>query len=376
MIIKAKNLKAPALIFAFFLFTVIILFFFLHPGREEVKKSEKTVIAESYRREAIKTLPEKEGKKFFAKKNPDDSAVAEKDALTLPPPPQLKEEFPDSKTLEHTPQTKSSASELADLAESGFQKMPETPMREMKFYEPSQLSNIAAAGVNDCWALLNKPFNIDKKDSYLLLGSIGGTLALSQFDDLIHREVTKHPELYKNWVTSFGDFYGRPGATYIASASLTALGIALNKKEMAQAGLEVIESYFIANNINALLKRSFGRARPYVNKGNSYFTPFSSAPVGENSFPSGHSTLAFSLSTVLASHVDDPYLKALIFAPAVITAVSRVMQDVHWTSDVFMGSAVGYFVGTFISNSHLKLLPEKMLLVFDQNGNVGLLVKL
>ena len=45
-------------------------------------------------------------------------------------------------------------------------------------------------------------------------------------------------------------------------------------------------------------------------------------------------------------------MKWLAYLPAVLTAFSRVYQDDHWTSDVFLGAAIGYFVGTWVHNQH------------------------
>ena len=70
------------------------------------------------------------------------------------------------------------------------------------------------------------------------------------------------------------------------------------------------------------------------------------------SLPSGHTTVAFSLSTVLAANTDSYVLKTAAFIPAFLTAFSRVYQDHHWTSDIFLGAMIGYFVGKFVTNLH------------------------
>jgi membrane-associated phospholipid phosphatase len=68
--------------------------------------------------------------------------------------------------------------------------------------------------------------------------------------------------------------------------------------------------------------------------------------------PSGHSTVAFILSTVLSRNVDSPVLKVIACLPAVLTFASRVYQDQHWTSDTFVGAAIGYFVATWVVDQH------------------------
>ncbi len=376
--LKVKNQKASALFIAFLLFSGIAILFIYWPGEKKESFEQKIFPPRPNQIEKSIADTKTEGERHSFKRKTAANTNCIIDTIK---PPEISNIYHSpyeiaNKSLDHAETTGLAVSDFSELNTTQIPEPLAFKSKELEFYEPSQITNIALTGVNDFWALVNKPFNVDKKDSYLLLGAVGGALLLTQLDEPIHKEIIKHPSLNNNQFTKFGDWYGRTGATYSISLSLTSLGLILKDKELVQTGLEVIESYFVANNITSLLKRSFGRARPFMNKGNSYFTPFSDAPNGDNAFPSGHSTLAFSLSTVLASHVDNTYLKVLIFTPAVITAVSRVMQNMHWTSDVFMGSAIGFFVGSFITNNHLNFLPEKMLLVFDQNGNVGFMLKL
>jgi len=244
------------------------------------------------------------------------------------------------------------------------------------FYNLRDAADLTVTGVNDFWALVKRPFTLDNKDLYSLAAATGGVLLLAFIDGTVHKEVKENlPEYRTNGILQFGAKYGTPGNTYTVAASLASAGLIFRQRELVQTGIEAYESYFIAANITSALKRTFGRARPNVDKGVNFFQPFSSNPNTSNAFPSGHATVAFSLSTVLASHIENPYLKAAVFAPAVITSVSRVMQNYHWTSDVFMGAAIGYFVGSFISNNHSKILPENMFFTFDKEGNLCMLVR-
>lgn len=377
MKMKVKKGKAKTVFIAFLLFSSIIffLFYFLKQGKTIPEEVKIIPVPEKARKE--NSVPIKKEETLFLKKNRN---IVKSTPIDTSQRPVEESAF---KHPDTTPNKTFENSVTSDLNLSRFfeptgKKIPEyhaSKSEELSFFEPAQITNIAFTGVNDFWSLVKRPFEMDKQDSYLLLSAIGGTLALTQLDEVIHNEIIKHPSIVSNKFTSFGDWYGTTNTTYTVSLSLASLGIIFREKNLVQTGLEVFESYFVANTITSFLKRSFGRARPFTEKGNSYFTPFSSAPNGDNAFPSGHATLAFSLSTVLASHVDNTYYKILIFTPAVVTAVSRVMQNMHWTSDIFMGSAIGYFVGTFVTNNHSKFIPENMLIVFDQFGNIGFTLK-
>lgn len=62
--------------------------------------------------------------------------------------------------------------------------------------------------------------------------------------------------------------------------------------------------------------------------------------------------MAFTISTVLSRNVNPVWLKVLLYAPAALTYISRVYQDKHWTSDDFIGAALGYYVATWVVDKH------------------------
>jgi membrane-associated phospholipid phosphatase len=119
-------------------------------------------------------------------------------------------------------------------------------------------------------------------------------------------------------------------------------------------GYEIGQASIYAGVVTQLLKISIGRARPYVNEGSRSFHPFSSFSFKQDyqSLPGGHNTVAFVLSTVLSRNAKPVWLKGIAYLPAVLTFVSRVYQDKHWTSDDFLGAAVGYFIATWVVDHH------------------------
>nr|MDA3861232.1 phosphatase PAP2 family protein [Melioribacteraceae bacterium] len=52
------------------------------------------------------------------------------------------------------------------------------------------------------------------------------------------------------------------------------------------------------------------------------------------------------------ANTDNNYLKILAFLPAFLTATSRVYQNHHWASDVFLGAFIGYFTAKYITDLH------------------------
>jgi hypothetical protein len=112
----------------------------------------------------------------------------------------------------------------------------------------------------------------------------------------------------------------------------------------------------------SMLKLAFGRERPNVTASvDSWFQ-------GGESFPSGHTTFAFAVGTVLAESGNDDYRwvrRALGYGIGAATAYLRVRDNVHWLSDTVAGAALGISTADFVMKRHeprerhasLQLLP-------------------
>jgi membrane-associated phospholipid phosphatase len=104
--------------------------------------------------------------------------------------------------------------------------------------------------------------------------------------------------------------------------------------------------------ITQTLKIAFGRARPFENEGAFSYYPLNISRIGFHSLPGGHNTEGWAMSTVLSRNAHSRALKVIAYVPAVLTFVSRIYQDQHWTSDDFLGAAIGFAVATWVVNQH------------------------
>lgn len=108
--------------------------------------------------------------------------------------------------------------------------------------------------------------------------------------------------------------------------------------------------------IYLLLKWFIGRTRPFPSHG-PVETPFTFHPFNhgwmgffkaENqAFPSGHACLAFGLATAMSFLY--PRWRVLFFVIAILTAAERVLENVHYPSDVVAGACVG-IIAAILSN--------------------------
>ncbi len=90
-----------------------------------------------------------------------------------------------------------------------------------------------------------------------------------------------------------------------------------------------------------------------------------------NSFPSGHTTCAFSLYFALAFIVKQQRLKMLFLVLAVLTGYSRIYLSQHFLEDVTAGSVIGsitaFFVYFFISSRENEWMDKSLIDSFKKS---------
>ncbi len=219
--------------------------------------------------------------------------------------------------------------------------------------------------------IISKPFRWDKND----LLTFGGLLAVTAGSILIDKDIkiwTNENDTYKNsFLFETGRFYGHVYFGAALSGGFYMSGLVLNNNKFKKIGFELFETLLFTGLTTLVLKYSLGRERPTTTNDPYNFNPFSFKGFDFRSFSSGHATVAFSVSTVLAANIENDFLKALVFVPAVLTSISRVYRNYHWASDVIAGSAIGYFIGSFVTSLHDKnknvsvsISPERIFIVY------------
>jgi len=171
-------------------------------------------------------------------------------------------------------------------------------------------------------------------------------------DNNVHTFSQKNITSLNDKIFSIDKVYGN-GYTLIGIAGIYGYGLFLNDPGVRKIGLQTIEAVGYAGLITTVVKTIVGRSRPYTNDGKATFHPLNTQ-AAETSFPSGHSTVAFAMSTVLANNTNNIFLKILCYSAAGWVASSRIYHNAHWFSDVITGGAIGYFVGNFVTNNYEK----------------------
>lgn len=124
---------------------------------------------------------------------------------------------------------------------------------------------------------------------------------------------------------------------------LYATGELAKNNSLRKTALLSLESWLTSGFIVWVFKVVVGRARPSTGDPKDTFHMFSGKS-RFHSFPSGHSASAFAVATTIADQTEIILVDILAYSLATSVALSRVHDNKHWLSDVFIGSAIGYFV--------------------------------
>jgi membrane-associated phospholipid phosphatase len=205
---------------------------------------------------------------------------------------------------------------------------------------------------NEAGIFFTRPLHWEGND-WLKFGLLGaGTVMAMQADQPIRTAVLRDQRYYRSVPIEAGRIWGEiymPMALFGGFALHSLIADDMRTRKIA---FEIGQASLYAAAITYTMKFAFGRARPYTNDGTTTYHPFTIVDDDFHSLSSGHSTIAFVLSTVLSRNVEPLWLKILVYLPAVLTPISRVYQDQHWVSDNVLGAAIGYFVATWVVDLH------------------------
>lgn len=114
-----------------------------------------------------------------------------------------------------------------------------------------------------------------------------------------------------------------------------------------ETGILAAQALIDSGIVTRVVKAATQRPRPNIDNGSAEFWH------GGDSFPSGHSSTAWSVATVVAyEYKDNPWIKYGAFAGATAVSLSRFSGRNHFLSDVLGGSALGFLIGRYVVNRY------------------------
>lgn len=198
----------------------------------------------------------------------------------------------------------------------------------------------------DALHLVRTPFRWDRSDwkrAGMTTLAVGGVMLLDgSVRDKVAQNSNGTTRSLADAVQPFGAEYswGVLGGFYLAGKYFH------NDKSRAVAQDGLASSLIAAGAITPFLKRVTERSRP------SQTTETIVLDEGGASFPSGHTTQAFAVASVIASHYESRWVKTAAYGLAGLVGWARVENNAHFASDVVAGALIGTLVGKMVVRLH------------------------
>jgi hypothetical protein len=212
--------------------------------------------------------------------------------------------------------------------------------------------------LSDQKAIWTAPFHLERRDTKWVVPAGISLMALITTDRITGDEMFESQRQVKasRVISHAGSVYGL-GAV---AATFYLIGRKNNDYRARETGLLSAEALVNSMIAGAVLKGITQRARPLAGVERSEFFD------GGSSFPSGHSTQAWAVATVIAhEYKDRPAVQIVAYGVASAVSVARFTGHKHYLSDVLAGSALGLSIGKFVYHAHhRKTLTE------DDDGEI------
>ena len=213
-----------------------------------------------------------------------------------------------------------------------------------------------------------------KKKEWIIAGSVAAAgITLYVFDD----EIRKVFQMNKNSSLDFTSKYIiEPWGSGLYPAALFGgyyiYGLAAKDKRARQIALGGTQAFVMAAITSQIVKHIFHRHRPSQDippNPRLWEGPFTESKY--TAFPSGHTTAAFAMASMMSKvYKDHVWVGIVSYGIATGVGLSRIYNNVHWSSDVFIGAALGYAIGQTVYT--MMSSDSKLSLGVSETGGISL----
>ena len=201
--------------------------------------------------------------------------------------------------------------------------------------------------INAAYSIACRPLHWGGSE-WLLAGEVAAGTGLASTQDVaFHRILDRNQNPTNDHLSDIVVVYGDGRYMFSLGVGMYLAGLFTGDHWIRQTGLLATGAMLFCGVFSTAVKIGVGRARPFVGLGNHWFQPFRFLNDDVHSFPSGHTVVAFAMSTVLSRRIANIWASIGLYALASATALSRTYTSEHWLSDVVFGAASA----TMISNS-------------------------
>jgi membrane-associated phospholipid phosphatase len=220
---------------------------------------------------------------------------------------------------------------------------PDAPPTQVPMPEKS----LPLAIVKDQVAVWTSPLRIRANDLIWLLplGAATGVTLATDTDAM--RDLSHNASFNKDSVNASNTLLGSEIALPVA---LYGVGLIKRDARAREAGMLSGEALADSVVLDQVTKIIFRRERPLYNNAAGDF--FSSKAGENNSFPSSHSMLAWSVAAVVAGEYPSKWVQLGTYSLATSVSLMRILGQEHFPTDVLVGGAAGWLIGHYVFKKH------------------------
>ena len=204
--------------------------------------------------------------------------------------------------------------------------------------------------------IFTSPLRLQPKDAYWLapLGAATGFAFAYDADAAQAAGVDPNRTNTANTIADFGSFF----ATGAEGAGIYFVGLAQKNPKLTETGRLGAEAVIDSGTVTLATKLVTNRQRPRQGNGRGGFWPFGTSHYEwDSSFPSDHATASMALARIIAGEYPRWYVVAPAYGFAEMIAISRILANQHFPSDVLVGQAIGFLSATYVLNHRALYRP-------------------
>lgn len=187
-------------------------------------------------------------------------------------------------------------------------------------------------------------------DDWVRTGGIGAaTLGVYTVDGEIRSMMRRNQNGGWYDAASVANEGGRVFWAQTLTGALYVPGLVFDIEELRVTGRMLGQTLMYSGAVTMAVRIILGRDRPYSELGPTSFgwMEFGNA---EQAMPSGHTTVAFAIASILSRRIQHPAATVLLYLAATATGMARMYHDQHWASDVLLGAVIGHTAGMYVAS--------------------------
>jgi membrane-associated phospholipid phosphatase len=194
-------------------------------------------------------------------------------------------------------------------------------------------------------AIWTSPFHMSKKNA-AWWAAFGALTAGAVLTDRRTTHIFENSAGQVRW----GNHISHIGSVYTVLPEVVGFyvwGVAFHSEKARETGVLGGEALIDSLIVVEVLKTAAGRNRPNAANKPGYFFE------GGASFPSGHSIESWALASVIAhEYRNRKWVPWVAYGLSSVVGAARFGARQHYASDIIAGSAMGYFLGKYVVDTH------------------------